>query len=177
MAHNSIAGCGGQIQVKGMIGIRKLRLYLETTVFNYYFDVDRDGHEDTVRLFEAIGAGEYEGYASEYVMGELKRTKEPKRDKMLALVEKYGIKILSDDARAFGLTELYIKNGIIPKTHRLDSTHIAMASVYGLDCIVSYNFKHINRSKTKILSVRINREAGFGGIVICTSKEVLDDEI
>jgi predicted nucleic acid-binding protein len=146
-------------------------------VFNYYFDVDRDGHEDTVRLFEAIGRGEFEGYASEYVMGELKRTKEPKRNNMLALVEKYDIKILNDDARALGLAEFYIKNEVIPITHRLDSIHIAVASVYGLDCIVSYNFTHINRSKTKILSVRINREAGFGGIVICTSKEVLDDEI
>ena len=53
---------------KEMVGIRKLRLYLETTAFNYYFDEDRDGHEDTVRLFEAIGAGEYEGYASVHVM-------------------------------------------------------------------------------------------------------------
>ena len=44
--------------------IGKLRLYLETTVFNYYFDTDRDGHEDVVRLFEAIGAGRYEGYNS-----------------------------------------------------------------------------------------------------------------
>ena len=39
-------------------------MYLETTVFNYYFDTDRDGHEDVVRLFEAIGAGRYEGYNS-----------------------------------------------------------------------------------------------------------------
>ena len=44
-----------------MIGIRKLRLYLETTVFNYYFDVNREGHCDTVKLFEAIGTGLYEG--------------------------------------------------------------------------------------------------------------------
>ena len=38
-----------------MIDIRKLRLYLETTVFNYYFDIDREGHYDTIKLFEAIG--------------------------------------------------------------------------------------------------------------------------
>ena len=47
-----------------MIGIKPQRLYLETTVFNYYFDVNRDGHGDTVKLFESIGAGEYEGYLS-----------------------------------------------------------------------------------------------------------------
>ena len=67
--------------------IGKLRLYLETTVFNYYFDTDRDGHEDVVRLFEAIGAGRYEGYASWYVTDELREAPEPKRSAMLSLIE------------------------------------------------------------------------------------------
>ena len=40
---------------------RKLRLYLETTIFNYYFDEDREDHEDVVRLFKAIGAGQFGG--------------------------------------------------------------------------------------------------------------------
>jgi hypothetical protein len=96
---------------------------------------------------------------------------------MLALVEKYGIKILKDEARTNVLAELYVKNGIIPAAYHLDSLHVAMASVNNLDCIVSYNFKHINRVKTKILTTRVNQEAGYSGIVICTSKEVLDDEV
>ena len=45
-----------------MIIIEKLKLYLETTVFNFYFDEDRPGHEDVLRLFEAIKAGEFEAY-------------------------------------------------------------------------------------------------------------------
>ena len=160
-----------------MIGINKLRLYLETTAFNYYFDKERDGHEDTVKLFEAIGAGEYEGYASVHVMYELKRTEEPKRSNMLALIEKYGISILSDDVRSDALAELYIENGIVSVNHRLDSTHIAVASVHNLDCVVSYNFQHINRAKTKILTAHVNRGAGYNSIVICTAKEVLDDDV
>jgi hypothetical protein len=146
-------------------------------VFNYYFDTDRDGHEDTVRLFEAIGAGEFEGYASVHVTDELKRTQEPKRGKMLALVENYGIEILKDDTRSDVLAELYIKNEVIPATYYLDSLHVAMASVNNLDCIVSYNFAHINRAKTKILTIRLNKEAGYNGIAICTSKEVLDNGV
>jgi len=74
-----------------VVKIKKLRLYLESTLYNYYFDTDRDGHKDTVRLFEAIGAGEYEGYSSEYAMLELLDAEEPKRSEMLALAEKYNI--------------------------------------------------------------------------------------
>ncbi|GHT02265.1 hypothetical protein AGMMS50276_32080 [Synergistales bacterium] len=160
-----------------MVRIKKLRLYLETTVFNYYFDTDRDGHADTVRLFEAIGAGEYEGYTSEYVMLELRNASEPKRNKMLALVENYGIKSVYDDAMIVRLSEIYIQSKIIPVNYRTDSAHIAAASVYGLDCVVSYNFQHINRARTKILTAQVNREEGYNSIVICTSKEVLDDGI
>ena len=43
-------------------------------MFNYYFDEDRDGHAATVRMFEEIGKGEYEGYTSEYVTYELQKT-------------------------------------------------------------------------------------------------------
>ena len=114
-------------------------------------------------------------YASVHVMNELKRTEEPKRSNMLALVEKYGIRILGDDARIDTLAELYIENGVIPAAYRLDSSHIAAASVYDLDCIVSYNFAHINRAKTKILTPQVNRELEYNAVLICTSKEVLDD--
>ena len=34
-----------------------MKLYLETTMFNYYFDARRDGHAETVRLFEEYAKG------------------------------------------------------------------------------------------------------------------------
>ncbi len=159
-----------------MIDIRKLRLYLETTVFNYYFDTDRNGHEDVVRLFEAIGAGQYESYASIYVTNELEAAKEPKRSNMLNLIKKYNVRLLDVGSKISRLAELYMENGIIPASYRFDSMHITVASVYEVDCIVSYNFKHINRAKTKILTAAVNHEEGYNGVVICTAKEVLDDE-
>ena len=154
--------------------IGKLKLYLETTVFNYYFDEDRTGHEDVLRLFEAIRAEKYEAYTSRYVTEELERAQEPKKSKMLNLIEKYEIILLPFDEEAVRLSNLYIENNIIPVSYRYDSTHIAIASVYGLDCIVSYNFKHINRDKTKKLTTTINQEEGYEEIIICTAEEVLN---
>jgi len=37
--------------------MRKPKIYLETTIFNYFYDTARDGHADTVKLFEEIKAG------------------------------------------------------------------------------------------------------------------------
>ena len=44
--------------------MRKPKIYLETTLFNFYVDQERDAHADTVRLFEDIAAGKYEAYTS-----------------------------------------------------------------------------------------------------------------
>ena len=63
------------------------RVYLETTLFNYYFDEDRDAHSDTVRLFENIAAGKYKAYTSLYVIEELKNAPSEKAKKMIALME------------------------------------------------------------------------------------------
>jgi len=67
----------------------RIRLYLETTVFNYFFDVERPGHEDVVRLFEVIKAGEIRAYTSRYFTDELERAQEPKKSKMLSLIEAF----------------------------------------------------------------------------------------
>jgi predicted nucleic acid-binding protein len=156
--------------------MRKLKLYLETTVFNYYFDEERDGHADTVQLFEAIGARKYDAYTSAYVVAELEVAAEPKRTAMLSLIERFGIRELPTSDEVTRLAQLYVQNGIIPVRYTLDATHVACASANELDCVLSYNFTHINRVKTKLLTDRLNNENGYKSVVICTSKEVLDDE-
>jgi hypothetical protein len=48
-------------------------------MFNCYFDTERDGHADAVRMFEAVGAGKYEGYTSDYATLEPEEAPEPKQ--------------------------------------------------------------------------------------------------
>ena len=156
--------------------MRKPRVYLETTMFNYYFDTDRDAHADTVKLFKEIQAGKYEGYTSTYVTYELGNADEPKRSNMLALIEEYGITILPDNKEAESLAEIYVKEGIIPIKHRYDSLHIAIATINDLDYIFSLNFKHINKLKTKTMTSNINIREGYKPIIIASPMEVTEDD-
>ena len=156
--------------------VSDLKLYLETTMFNYYFDEDRDGHTDVVRLFEEIRAGKHEAYTSQYTTNELAEAPEPKRSKMFALLDEFGVETLAMADESDKLADEYVLEGIIPERFRLDGAHIASASLNGLDYVLSYNFQHINRVKTKLLTERINRKFGHGSVIICTAKEVLYDE-
>lgn len=156
--------------------MKPLRLYLETTMFNYFFDTERDGHADTVRMFEMIAAGVYEGYTSEYVTYELEQSMEPKKSDMLALIDKCHISVLELNEEIDHLAEVYIRERIVPAKYGFDSAHIACASVNGLDCVLSFNFRHINRLRTKEMTALINLREGYKSIIICTPMEVIDNE-
>jgi predicted nucleic acid-binding protein len=152
------------------------KIYLETTVFNYYFDTERDAHADTVKLFEEIRAGKYEAYTSLYVTDELEVACEPKRSNMLALIDKYGIKVLSAGHETERLADIYVNERIIPATKGLDSRHVAVATVNNLEYIFSFNFKHINRIKTKTMTREINIREGYKPIIITVPSEVIENE-
>ena len=155
-----------------MNGRFRLRLYLETTTFNWFFD-EREGHDDVVKLFEAIKAGEFTGYTSRYVTDELEQAPEPKRSDMLALIYGYGIQLLARNENAEALARKYIADGVIPASHFYDSVHVAISVIHELNMIVSYNFHHINRNKTATLTAIINESEGYRPVAICTAEEVL----
>jgi len=157
--------------------MRPLRIYLETTMFNYYFDTARDAHADTVTLFDECAAGSFEAFTSQYVVDELSATKDAdKRESMLSLIERYDIIVLDPNDDAVRLADLYVEAGIIPARFRMDGVHIAMAAVNGLDAIASMNFNHIVKRKTKILTASVNGMNGYRTVEILTPMEVLDSE-
>jgi hypothetical protein len=156
--------------------MRTPKIYLETTLFNFYFDEDREAHADTVRLFEDIAFGKYEAFTSVYVIDELEDAPSEKRDKMIALIERYNITVLALNSEAEQLAEMYVEQGIIPLKYRTDGVHIAVAAVNDLDMIISMNFQHIIKRKTKIGTGNINALSGYHAVEICTPMEVNDDE-
>ena len=127
-------------------------------------------------MFEKIGKGEYTGYTSQYAVLEMQKTEEPKQSKMLALIEQFSIIVLDFDDSAIKLANLYVQNNVIPVRYLLDGAHIAIASIHNLDCILSFNFQHINKLKTKRMTEQVNLDEGYKGITICTPMEVLEDE-
>ena len=149
------------------------RIYLETTVFNRFLENNREYNTETVKLFEKILLNEVAAYSSTYVIEELDKASEPKRTEMLNLIPKYNIAILEIDQRAYDLSETYIEMGIIPKKFRIDGVHIVMAAINNMDCIVSLNFRHINKLKTKMATEIIHRMKGYNNPFICTPMEVL----
>ena len=155
----------------------KPKIYLETTLFNFYFDTDRDVlHTDTVKLFAEIAEGKYEAFTSDAVVSELEKAPNPKKDRMLALIGEYGIAPLPINDAVKKLANLYVVEGIIPAKFRTDGIHIAAASVNGLDIIASMNFRHIVKIQTTIRVNAINVLKGYRPVVIASPMEIVTNE-
>jgi len=156
--------------------VRKPKIYLETTLFNFYFDAERDAHTATVKLFEEIAAGKCEPFTSRYVVDELERDATEKREKMLNLIKRFEIPVLGFSEEAENLADIYVAEGIIPVKYRADGLHIAISAINDLDMIVSMNFQHIVKRKTKIATANINALNSYRAVEILTPMEVVDNE-
>ncbi len=159
--------------------MRKLALYLDTSVISFALseDISDDDRGITPKLIEEINKGRYEGFISDVVIRELASTRDSaKRDKLLKLVSDMELNdVLFVDKETDRFAEKYIDEGIIPAVYRDDALRIALTTIKGLDILVSWNFKHLVKHKTRIETAGVNMLLGYKVIDICTPWEVIED--
>lgn len=129
-----------------------------------------------MKLFEEIKEGKYEPYTSEYVTDELEAAPEEKRLKMLRLIEDYRIKLIGTSDEAVALSRMYVSEGVVPQKYVTDALHIAIATIMDMDFIVSLNFRHIVKRKTKLMTEVINVREGYKKTGIFSPAEVIENE-
>ncbi|MBF0398771.1 MAG: hypothetical protein HQK78_18485, partial [Desulfobacterales bacterium] len=66
-----------------------------------------------------------------------------KKQNIKQLIVDYNMVILELSEEATKLADEYINKGAIPKSEPEDAYHIAIASVYNLNGLASWNFRHI----------------------------------
>jgi predicted nucleic acid-binding protein len=158
--------------------MRKLKLYLDTSVLNFYYADDSPNEKEITReLFREIKSGKYTAFISSTVLQEISKASEQKQKELLSLVEDYNLTPLELDEEIENLAGLYIKNKIIPQKYEEDAIHIAVAVANELDVVVSWNFDHIVKLKTKLYVNGINKMEGYKEIEIYSPMEVIDYEL
>ena len=124
--------------------MRKLKLYLDTSVISYLHAPDTlEKMEETVVLWEEIKTGKYDIVISELVYGEIEQCFEPKRTFLRDEVLKIKFKELTQTREVLELAKEYVKNGVLSQKSFDDCIHIAYAVIENCDFLVSWNFKHL----------------------------------
>ena len=160
----------------------KPKIYLETTIFNYYFLIDPEREIDifaTKQLFDEIKNGTFEAFTSALTIGEIEKCNDTSlKKKMLGLIEVFNIGRLAlrDFPDYEDLAEKYILAGAIPVRKKGDAFHIAIATLSGMDILASWNCDHIVRFKTQQIVKTINIVEGLTDIAINIPREVIGYE-
>lgn len=159
--------------------MKKLKLYLDTSTISFALadDIAEEERETTKELFEQINKGAYEGFISEIVIREISNTSDSvKKDKLTKFLNSIEFSdILEVNEEVNTLAERYVSENIIPAKHMDDALHIALASVNDIDIVVSWNFKHMVKHKTRVEVLGVNALLGYKTVDICTPKEVIED--
>lgn len=154
--------------------MHKPKLYIDTTIPSYVFnDHVFDKQKAAKKLFEYIDKEKAEAYISTVVTREINKTRDGYlKDKLVALIKNMPVLEVTLECAEFAGE--YIQRRIIPQENRDDALHIACASVYEIDFLISYNFEHIVRIKTIDNVSAINVLLGFKTPRIIIPEEVID---
>ena len=151
-----------------------MRVYMDTSVVNGLLADDApDIQEKTQRFFARVRGEELAVYISGTVIAEIEATPDKdRRDDLLGILDRYPFHVLEVTEEALQLAHEYIVRGIVPLGSRADAMHIALASVHRIEALVSWNFKHIVKHKTRLLANAVNGEKGYGQVDLCTPEEI-----
>lgn len=157
--------------------MKKLKLYIETSVWNFLFADDAPEKKTaTERFFKEVEAGKYEIFISGVVEEEMRLAPDEKRKMLYRLIERYDPVLLEEDEEVQYLAEMYVGNGVLSKKHFNDLLHLAYASVNGMNALISWNQSHLVKMKTHDLGNATNRMHGYHDIHIRTPQEVIEIE-
>jgi predicted nucleic acid-binding protein len=88
----------------------------------------------------------------------------------------HGLRVLPVTREAADLARVLVATGLVPAIAAPDAVHIALASVHGIDFLVTWNFKHIaNPHIRERLRARIN-DSGFRMPVMCSPGDLLNND-
>ncbi len=154
-----------------------MRLYLDTSVIGALFDSEMPQRiEITRKLLHSIIKGKHTGIISNIVLEEIERSPEEFKEKIIAEMRKIPLEIISEDEASADLLEIYEKEGFIRRGARLDLRHLAVATVNGVDAVVSWNFRDIVNIRTRRSVHSTNLRLGFPLIEIVSPEEVIGYE-
>jgi predicted nucleic acid-binding protein len=156
--------------------VRKHKVYLDTSIISYYYADDVPKEQQITRdfLMELIAGNNYEVYVSTVVLEEIKRCKtEEKQNQLNKVIEKLNPIILDVTTEIADLANLIIKEGAIPAKNNEDAYHIAFSLFHEIDYLVSWNFSHIVKTKTKRVVSIVALKEGYRDIQIISPLEGL----
>ena len=123
-----------------------MRIYIESTIPSYVVarparDLLQAARQQLTRDWWELRRAQHELFTSQVVLDEIARGAPAMAEQRLALMN--GIAVVRGTADAEILTQTILDSGVLPATADRDAAHIALATAYGMDILLTWNCRHI----------------------------------
>jgi predicted nucleic acid-binding protein len=150
-------------------------VYVETSVISYYAarpsrDIVTTARQTLTQEWWEDARDKFDLYVSVLVVEESKSGGAEAAQRRLSAMSRLPILEINDTAER--LARRFLEEGAIPQSSPEDALHIALATVHGMDFLLTWNFRHINNAEMKTRIRTIIEAAGFESPVICSPEEL-----
>ena len=142
--------------------MRKLRVYIETSVWSHVFHEDTpDFQRMTVEFLRQAKERAVAPHISTLVLDEVARADPSRREEILGEIAAVRPILLRRSQEADDLAGRYVQAGVLAPTDEVDALHVAIATVYEMDVLASWNQRHLANIRRRDLFNSVNRVAGY----------------
>ena len=155
----------------------KSTVYLETSIIGYLAsrpsrDLITAANQQLTRDWWDQHREQFDLYISEAVVAECSTGDPQAAQERLDVLE--GIPILDVTEAADNLADKLLKQVPLPEKAAVDALHIAIATVNGIDYLLTWNCTHIANAALQHRIEAICRSAGFESPTICTPQQLME---
>jgi hypothetical protein len=148
-------------------------VYVETSVISYYTarpsrDIITAARQTVTREWWEDARQRFDLYVSVLVVEEAKAGGALAARRRLAVIA--GLPILEINAGAEELGKRLVDEEAVPSFE--DALHISLATVHGMDFLLTWNFRHINNAEMKARIGTVIETVGYECPVICSPEEL-----
>ena len=156
----------------------KPRLYMETTIPSYLIaapsrDLIVAAHQQITKHWWENHRDNFDNYVSQFVLDEA-RARDPALAKQrIKIISKFPKLELNDGAKL--LAAALVNSKVIPAKAAIDAAHVAIATVHGMNFLMTWNCAHIANAIMSQSIQNVCNENGFNCPVICTPEELMGE--
>lgn len=152
-----------------------MRIYIESTIPSYVVarparDLIQAAHQQLSKDWWDLERAKHELFTSQVVLDEIACGEAEMAQKRLALMA--NVPILPVNSEAETLTQAVLDSGLLPRGADRDAAHIALATIYELDILLSWNCRHIANAAIQARLRSVAGKMGFALPVLCTPAEL-----
>ncbi|MDJ1182407.1 type II toxin-antitoxin system VapC family toxin [Roseofilum casamattae] len=151
-------------------------VYIETSILGYLTarpsrDIIVAANAEITREWWETRHSDFQLYSSLVVVKEVAQGDTQMASERLTIIS--SLALLSLNPTVFDLAEQFLERSNLPEKANIDAIHIAVATVHGMNYLLTWNCKHIANAQIQRKLAEISLDFGYKLPILCTPYELL----